>query len=399
MGSPSSVVLVSCGRRKRADLVPAKDLYTSPRFQEARKFAESFADHWFVISAKYGLVSPETAISPYDVALETFSLRQKTSWVDGIVESLTKANLLNSRITVLASGSYASTLREKLENFGVDAAFPFLESEGEAEYEILLRLNSKPKRFLDYKRFYEILSRLNSMPAQNIPFGSVSGKSVHKAGVYFFFDREELTRFCCPDVNRVIRIGTHAVSKDSKSQLWQRLRTHRGNDDLSGSHRSSIFRLHVGSALLCMLGEKLSSWGVGDNASQDVRTAERALEQKVSEYMRQLKVSYLPILDRASADSDRSYIEMNSIALLTGGGAIDWQSTGWLGNSSPTRQIFQSGLWNINYVGSDYDPRFIDVFDELVSNYERGQLSEKSVAPQNWRLHMQRGIIGQQQLF
>jgi len=71
-------------------------------------------------------------------------------------------------------------------------------------------------------------------------------------GVYFFFEAGETRDF--KDDLRVVRVGTHAVSKGSKTTLWDRLRTHRGS--LSGryagggNHRGSIFRLHVGSAIL-----------------------------------------------------------------------------------------------------------------------------------------------------
>lgn len=399
MESKSSIVLVSCGKRKLPDAAPAKDLYISPRFQEARKFAETFSDRWFVISAKHGLLSPDSVISPYDLDLDSLSESRQQAWAASVIEGLSKRDLSESNITVLAAGNYASLLRNQLKSCGIAAAFPFLGSQENSQAAILSNLNLKPNRFLDYREFYGILSRLNALPGQETRFGAISGREVDRAGVYFFFDSNESTRFFSPEIQRVVRIGTHAVSKGSKSQLWQRLRTHRGNDDRSGSHRSSIFRLHVGNAMLSLQGTTSLSWGLGDNATNEIRESERSLEENVSEYMRNLSLSYLPILDPASADSDRSYIEMNSIALLTGGGAIDRQSNEWLGNSSPVPEIRQSGLWNINYVGGDYDPRFLEVFDELVERHERGEHSQSSLAPANWRIHMQRGNIGQHQLF
>ena len=46
-------------------------------------------------------------------------------------------------------------------------------------------------------------------------------------GVYFFFEPAE-TR-SDGQTPRVVRIGTHAVSKGSRTTLWTRLSTHRGS--------------------------------------------------------------------------------------------------------------------------------------------------------------------------
>jgi hypothetical protein len=399
MKTKSSIALVSCGKRKLQQPSPAKDLYTSTRFRAARKFSESFADDWFILSAKHGLISPDEIVAPYDLDLRALNENQKLDWALSVFEELSRRNLLKCNVTLLARGDYSNLLYNHLTGAGASITLPFFDVDEEVELDYLNRVNANPKRFRDYKTFYDILSKLNSIQGQQTKFNEIIGKDVEKAGVYFFFEENELTRFYLPQTLRVVRVGTHAVSKGSKSQLWQRLRTHRGNDDGSGSHRSSVFRLHIGSAMLASKGMKSLSWGIGDNANQAVRESERALEGDVSQYLRQSSLSYLPILDSSSPDSDRSYIEMNSIALLTGGGPIDQQSKNWLGNFSPTHEIRKSGLWNVNYVGDGYDPNFLGVFDELVQRYERHELTEKSLAPANWRIHMQRGSIGQKDLF
>src|SRR5688572_26222430 len=69
------LVIVSCGGQKvwtmrpRAGPVAAKDAYTSPVFRAARRYAEVFAEHWIILSAKYGLIEPEFIIpGPYNVS-------------------------------------------------------------------------------------------------------------------------------------------------------------------------------------------------------------------------------------------------------------------------------------------------------------------------------------------
>jgi hypothetical protein len=399
MESISPVVLVSCGNRKLNVPAAAKDLYVSPRFREARKFAELYGDKWFIISAKHGLVAPDEIVSPYDLDLQTLSPRDRKAWAARVLSDLSKMDLMGKRVVVLATDAYSDMLRDGLKKEKVVVTYPFSELPPGAEEDLLVRVNGNPTRLNHYQHFYDLLMRLQKMPGQMVPFTELDGKRLSKAGVYFFFDRHELARFYREQTLRVIRVGTHGVSKGSKSLLWTRLRTHRGNDDGTGSHRSSIFRLHVGNAILASQGREMLSWGVGDNASRETRDSEQQMETEVSQYLKDLLVAYLPVVDAASADSDRSYIEKNSISLLTGGGAIDVQSRRWLGNFSPTHQIRASGLWNVNYVGDSYDPGFLSVFEELIRRYEQGDFSEKSLAPSNWRLHMQRGVIGQHQLF
>ncbi len=60
------IALVACGAAKLRHRAPAKDLYIGPLFRAARAYAESCCDHWYILSAKHGLVDPETEIEPYD---------------------------------------------------------------------------------------------------------------------------------------------------------------------------------------------------------------------------------------------------------------------------------------------------------------------------------------------
>ncbi|WP_291811506.1 DUF6884 domain-containing protein [Limnobacter sp.] len=393
------VVLVSCGKHKLDYSASAKDSYVSRRFKAAREFAENFGSSWFILSAKHGLVEPDQVIAPYDQDLNALTAQSKALWVETIVSGLLKRNLVSQYIVVLAAGPYAELLRERLKREGFLIIYPLNDMAEDIHADILERINTNPDRLSHYNRFYDLLWRLQKMPGQMVPFNDFEAKNLPKAGVYFFFDGQESTRFFHRETLRVIRIGTHGVSKGSKSLLWHRLRTHRGNDDGSGSHRSSIFRLHVGNAILASQKKDLVSWGVGDNASKEIRDSELQLELEVSQYIRGLRVAYLPVLDEAGADSDRSYIEKNSISLLTQGGPIDLPSVNWLGNYSSSQYVKSSGLWNVNYVGDNYDPQFLSVFEKLVAIYEKGKTVKESLAPLNWRLNMLRGSHGQNELF
>lgn len=83
-------------------------------------------------------------------------------------------------------------------------------------------------------------------------------------GVYFFFEPGEAR---ADGSGRVVRVGTHALTATSQATLWGRLRQHRGHltgrHAGGGNHRASVFRRHVGAALIIRDGLPaglLDSW-------------------------------------------------------------------------------------------------------------------------------------------
>ena len=73
-------------------------------------------------------------------------------------------------------------------------------------------------------------------------------------GIYIFFDKTTDPEIDPVSEWHITRIGTVGVSEGSSSSLWQRLRTHRGTTSRSyadgGNCRGSVFRLHVGKAII-----------------------------------------------------------------------------------------------------------------------------------------------------
>ncbi|MCK4269837.1 MAG: hypothetical protein KAW93_05095 [Methanogenium sp.] len=68
-----TLVVVPCGKTKiwkknpNHGPVMAKDAYTGTLFRLNRQYAEQFGDSWVILSAKYGLISPDTLIEDYNV--------------------------------------------------------------------------------------------------------------------------------------------------------------------------------------------------------------------------------------------------------------------------------------------------------------------------------------------
>ena len=242
------------------------------------------------------------------------------------------------------------------------------------------------ERIKDLDRFYLLIERLNSGLNGGMKLKDATGKiNWPKKGVYFFFEEAEF-RKTAPFESRVVRVGTHAVSEGSTSSLWNRLRTHRGGIDLSGNHRGSIFRLHVGKSLIAKDKSEHVTWGIGQNASKEIKDKEKELEQKVSEIIGNMKILWLAISDKSGANSDRSFIERNSIALLSSFiRKIDTASKVWLGNYNPHKSISGSSMWNVNYVDDDYDPRFLEIFERFVAiTIGKESSVSESIVPWEW---------------
>ncbi len=227
-------------------------------------------------------------------------------------------------------------------------------------------------------QLYELLERLEAIVGGKRLLKACHGKlGWPQRGVYFFFEPEEY-RSSKPDTMRLVRVGTHAVSEGSRTTFWHRLSTHRGPSHGAGNHRGSIFRLHVGRALINRSQGSIDipTWGQAQSASKEIKLTEAEHERRVSQHIGQMPFLWVEVNDAPSSLSERSIIEKNAIALLAGADGrspLDPPSIDWLGNFSSNQKIRLSGLWNLNYVGEPdkpypYDPSFLKV---LSRNIER----------------------------
>lgn len=124
-----TVVLVACCGEKLKHPAPAKDLYQSPLFKKSRSYAEKFGDEWYILSAKYGVVTPNEIIAPYDLTLNNFTRAQENHWncrVKSYMEPL-----LNEKIIILAGLKYCGWVRgynikRPMEHMGIGQQLKFL---------------------------------------------------------------------------------------------------------------------------------------------------------------------------------------------------------------------------------------------------------------------------------
>jgi hypothetical protein len=226
------------------------------------------------------------------------------------------------------------------------------------------------QRLASLIRFYSILDQLERKIGGARTLAYCRGRMAWPArGVYFFREGGEI-RSDSGHGPRIVRVGTHALKTGGQANLWKRLSQHRGQlRSGGGNHRGSIFRLIVGAALIERDAHDYPTWGEGNNASKDIRTAEVLMERTVSEVIRQMPFLWLAIEDEAGPASLRGRIERNSIALLSNFDRLplDPPSPSWLGQHGDRERVRRSGLWNQNHVDENYDPAFLDELEHVVA--------------------------------
>lgn len=109
--------LVGCAAQKLKRPAPARDLYVSQLFRKSSAYVEQHADRWFVLSAKHGLVHPDTTLEPYNVRLGV-NAGPIWTWADRVANQLREVlegTVTDIELLVLAGEQYRTVLRKLTE--------------------------------------------------------------------------------------------------------------------------------------------------------------------------------------------------------------------------------------------------------------------------------------------
>jgi hypothetical protein len=362
--------------------MPAGALYASPLYRKSLLAALDRSDRVYVLSAKHGVLDPQTITAPYDVTLKTMGRADRQEW--GRVTGATLDSVLKRRdtVTLFCGEEYVEPLRADFVRIGVTTEEPLSMLSLGQRLQRLRELNSEVSLRQQAIRFSRLLHRLWLAQSGGRTIRDTNGKQTWPAkGLYFIL--EPTHAISGSRMPRIVRVGTHAVSAGSKTSLWDRLSTHRGTGNGGGSHRSSIFRLHVGRALVKQDPSRAwpATWSKGQSAPAAIRSGEEQLERLVSEVIGEMNLLWLNIDDEAGPASERGYLERNAIGLLSRIGLLNpsTRST-WLGRLSPDWRIAASGLWNLNHVFMKPDDDFLDRLEVAIDN-TIGRVSTRSPPP------------------
>lgn len=118
----SNICLIGCVKSKRRIRCKARDMYISTLFRARYRYAQKLGKKIYIISAKYGLLSPDDEIEPYDMTLKEMSSKQRRYWAAKVVAKLESIEHVGrgGEIIILAGKEY----REWLERF-YKVKYPF----------------------------------------------------------------------------------------------------------------------------------------------------------------------------------------------------------------------------------------------------------------------------------
>ena len=355
------VGFVACSKTKSSQPSPAGALYTSALFKKSLLAAINGCSKVYILSAKYGAIGCNEYVHPYDLTLKTMSKTDRKEWGDKTKVQLKPILKRGDEAVLFCGQDYLNPLKDHLSDLKVSVRIPLGKKSLGTRLKALKKINNEEELEKMGESFFELMTHVWRFQNKGRLLGSTNGRQEWPMrGVYFILSANRMSNKVLP---RIVRVGTHAVSRGSKTTIWNRLSTHRGTEAGLGSHRSSIFRLHVGRALMRRSTKKTwpSSWSKGQTAPKDVRAKEATLERMVSETLGSMGVIWLDIPDEAGPESERAYIERNSIGLLSRLGLLtNIIEDDWLGRYSSDWKIASSGLWNLNHVYDRPDPDFIE---------------------------------------
>jgi hypothetical protein len=116
-----TIVLLSCVKSKRDHPCKAGEMYTSYLFKKMMAYAQSLEPKSiFILSAKYGLLSTDTIIEPYEQTLKNMKSTDRHRWAQDVVLELRKhCDLDADHFELLAGKPYRDNLVPHLKHYAV----------------------------------------------------------------------------------------------------------------------------------------------------------------------------------------------------------------------------------------------------------------------------------------
>ncbi|MDH5700233.1 MAG: hypothetical protein OEZ41_09765 [Nitrospirota bacterium] len=123
-GCEHTVYLVSCVSQKQAESALGRELYVSVWFRKAQDYVEALGCPWFILSAEYGLVSPDQVIAPYEKTLNAMLVSARRQWAIRVLAQLDEVVPNLSQVVFLAGKRYREFLEGHLRNHNIGVSVP-----------------------------------------------------------------------------------------------------------------------------------------------------------------------------------------------------------------------------------------------------------------------------------
>ena len=119
-----ALVLVSCVSQKLSEPASARLLYRSEWFTKVRTLIEPQKADWFILSALYGLVAPDSRIAPYEKTLNTAGVAERRAWAENVRQQMSPHLIGRRRIVIFAGQRYREFLVPALLRDGYEVDVP-----------------------------------------------------------------------------------------------------------------------------------------------------------------------------------------------------------------------------------------------------------------------------------
>ena len=110
------IAFISCVSKKQNGKHKAKDLYISDLFKKSFKYTSKNYSKVYILSAKYGLISPDDFIKNYDLTLNNFTEKQKQEWSKKVMLQLKNKIQLTDELFFYCGENYRKYLIKWLPN-------------------------------------------------------------------------------------------------------------------------------------------------------------------------------------------------------------------------------------------------------------------------------------------
>lgn len=118
------IALVSCSKNKKDYNCKADEMYSeSVLFKKVTKYIKNQKyDKWYILSAKYGLVDPETEIETYNVTLNNMKAQEIKEWSLSVAKRFIDMDI--DVVDFYAGQRYRKYLIPLLEQLGIKCNIP-----------------------------------------------------------------------------------------------------------------------------------------------------------------------------------------------------------------------------------------------------------------------------------
>ena len=111
------IALIGCVKQKQNIACYACKMYTSPLFKKSYAYALKHTQKIYILSAKYGLLSPNTIILPYNETLKAKTEHEKKAWAAKVYAQMQKEGISpKDQILFLCGENYCKYLRRSYKN-------------------------------------------------------------------------------------------------------------------------------------------------------------------------------------------------------------------------------------------------------------------------------------------